>query len=66
MIALGRAARPDDATVPPRRACYAPGRVLYFVTGHPRREWCSTACGNRARAARHYARHPRRSNAAEN
>ncbi|HEY0690395.1 MAG TPA: CGNR zinc finger domain-containing protein [Kribbella sp.] len=23
---------------------------------HPRREWCSTTCGNRARAARHYAR----------
>ena len=39
------------------RACYAPGCVLYFVKDHPRREWCSTACGNRARAARHYARH---------
>lgn len=41
------------------RACYAPGCVLYFVKDHPRREWCSTACGNRARAARHYARHTR-------
>ena len=39
------------------RACYAPGCVLYFVKDHPRREWCSPACGNRARAARHYARH---------
>ncbi|WUH99399.1 ABATE domain-containing protein [Spirillospora sp. NBC_00431] len=39
------------------RACYAPGCVLYFVKNHPRREWCSTACGNRARAARHYQRH---------
>ncbi|MFC5729282.1 MULTISPECIES: CGNR zinc finger domain-containing protein [Nocardioides] len=39
------------------RACLAPGCVLYFVRQHPRREWCSTACGNRARAARHYARH---------
>ena len=39
------------------RACLAPGCVLYFVQDHPRREWCSTACGNRARAARHYARH---------
>lgn len=38
------------------RACYAPGCVLYFVKDHPRREWCSTACGNRVRAARHYAR----------
>ncbi|TYK50993.1 CGNR zinc finger domain-containing protein [Actinomadura decatromicini] len=39
------------------RACLAPGCVLYFIKNHPRREWCSTACGNRARAARHYARH---------
>lgn len=36
------------------RACYAPGCVLYFVKSHPRREWCSVACGNRTRAARHY------------
>ncbi|HEY0937513.1 MAG TPA: CGNR zinc finger domain-containing protein, partial [Trebonia sp.] len=36
------------------RACYAPGCVLYFVKTHPRREWCSVACGNRTRAARHY------------
>jgi predicted RNA-binding Zn ribbon-like protein len=36
------------------RACYAPGCVLYFIKTHPRREWCSVACGNRARAARHY------------
>jgi predicted RNA-binding Zn ribbon-like protein len=39
------------------RACHAPGCVLYFVKDHTRREWCSTACGNRARAARHYRRH---------
>src|SRR5947209_12397631 len=39
------------------RACLAPGCVLYFVKDHPRREWCSIACGNRARAARHYRRH---------
>ncbi|MFD5825369.1 CGNR zinc finger domain-containing protein [Lentzea sp. NPDC060358] len=38
------------------RACYAPGCVLYFVKDHPRREWCSASCGNRARAARHYRR----------
>jgi predicted RNA-binding Zn ribbon-like protein len=38
------------------RACYAPGCVLYFVQSHPRREWCSVACGNRVRAARHYQR----------
>lgn len=39
------------------RACLAPGCVLYFIKNHPRREWCSAACGNRARAARHYQRH---------
>ncbi|TMR99212.1 CGNR zinc finger domain-containing protein [Nonomuraea basaltis] len=36
------------------RACQAPGCVLFFVKDHHRREWCSAACGNRARAARHY------------
>ena len=36
------------------RACHAPGCVLYFAKTHPRREWCSVACGNRVRAARHY------------
>lgn len=39
------------------RACLAPGCVLYFIKDHPRREWCSAACGNRARAARHYRHH---------
>ncbi|WP_236060788.1 CGNR zinc finger domain-containing protein [Actinacidiphila acididurans] len=39
------------------RACLAPGCVRYFVKDHPRREWCSPACGNRVRAARHYQRH---------
>jgi predicted RNA-binding Zn ribbon-like protein len=38
------------------RACQAPHCVLYFVKTHHRREWCSEACGNRARAARHYQR----------
>jgi predicted RNA-binding Zn ribbon-like protein len=38
------------------RACQAPGCVLYFIRSNPRREWCSEACGNRARAARHYRR----------
>lgn len=41
------------------RACHAPGCVLYFRQDHPRREWCSAACGNRARVARHYERHRR-------
>jgi len=38
------------------RACHAPGCVLMFLKDHPRREWCSNACGNRARQARHYRR----------
>ncbi|MEV8411642.1 CGNR zinc finger domain-containing protein, partial [Streptomyces niveus] len=28
----------------------------FFVRSHPRREWCSADCGNRARVARHYRR----------
>jgi predicted RNA-binding Zn ribbon-like protein len=38
------------------RACRGPGCVLFFIRDKPRREWCSPGCGNRARAARHYAR----------
>lgn len=38
------------------RACQAPGCVLYYFKTHARREWCSEACGNRVRAARHYER----------
>lgn len=45
----------------PLRACQAPGCVLFFARDHPRREWCSAGCGNRARAARHYRRHRARS-----
>ena len=39
------------------RACLAPNCVLFFAKDHPRREWCSAGCGNRARVARHYRRH---------
>jgi predicted RNA-binding Zn ribbon-like protein len=42
------------------RACGAPGCILLFLKDHPRREWCSNACGNRARQARHYDRVRRR------
>lgn len=38
------------------RACGAPGCVLLYLQDHPRRAWCSNACGNRARQARHYQR----------
>lgn len=38
------------------RTCTAPRCVLMFSKDHPRRTWCSAACGNRARQARHYER----------
>ncbi|HEX6353074.1 CGNR zinc finger domain-containing protein [Actinophytocola sp.] len=38
------------------RACHGPGCRLYFIRENPRRAWCSAGCGNRARAARHYAK----------
>ncbi|MFF3563625.1 CGNR zinc finger domain-containing protein [Streptomyces sp. NPDC002574] len=39
------------------RPCVAPNCLLFFVKNHGRREWCSPACGNRVRVARHYQRH---------
>lgn len=45
------------------RACRAPGCVQYFVKDRLRPEWCSSSCGNRARAARHYRRHRKRARA---
>lgn len=39
------------------RACPALGCILFFVKTHPRREWCTPACGNRVRVARHGRRH---------
>ena len=56
-IAVEAMALLTDPAAPPLRACFAPGCVLYFVQDHPRRQWCSNACGNRVRAARHYERH---------
>jgi predicted RNA-binding Zn ribbon-like protein len=41
------------------RPCLAPNCLLFFAKDHGRREWCSPACGNRARVARHYRRHHR-------
>jgi predicted RNA-binding Zn ribbon-like protein len=39
------------------RACPAPRCVRYFVKERERQEWCKPSCGNRARVARHHARH---------
>jgi predicted RNA-binding Zn ribbon-like protein len=41
------------------RRCGAPGCVLFFLQQRRRTDWCSAACGNRARVARHYRRHRR-------
>lgn len=52
--AVGMLGGPDAAAL---RACTAPGCMLFYRKDHPRRAWCSPRCSNRARAARHYARH---------
>jgi predicted RNA-binding Zn ribbon-like protein len=38
-------------------ACGAHGCIRWFLRTHAARQWCSTRCGDRVRAARHYARH---------
>jgi predicted RNA-binding Zn ribbon-like protein len=38
-------------------ACGAPGCVRLLLRDHPRRQWCSTRCGDRVRARRYYQRH---------
>ena len=40
--------------------CQAPSCGMLYLRDHPRQIWCSKACGNRARVARHAARHGRR------
>jgi predicted RNA-binding Zn ribbon-like protein len=40
--------------------CGAPSCGMLYLREHPRQVWCSTACGNRARVARHAARRRRR------
>lgn len=61
-IALARIARSaiELAGDPGReflRSCPAPGCPLIFCAENRRRRWCSNACGNRVRVARHYRRH---------
>ena len=40
----------------PLRECQAPRCGRIFVADNARRRWCSTACGNRVRVARHASR----------
>jgi predicted RNA-binding Zn ribbon-like protein len=44
----------------PLRVCEAPSCGMLFLQEHPRQVWCSQPCGNRARVARHAARHGHR------
>ncbi|MEV2274768.1 ABATE domain-containing protein [Nocardiopsis sp. NPDC049922] len=48
--AVGLLTGPDRELL---RSCPAPGCVRFYLRTHPRRAWCSTACGNRVRVARH-------------
>ncbi len=61
-IGLGRVylSTVETVTEPRRsrlRACPAPRCVLFFTMSHPRQQWCSNVCGNRARVARFGERH---------
>jgi predicted RNA-binding Zn ribbon-like protein len=44
---------PDRGRV---RVCRAPGCGTFFLAGRAGQVWCSAACGNRARVARHHDR----------
>ncbi|MFD7028084.1 CGNR zinc finger domain-containing protein [Streptomyces sp. NPDC059917] len=47
-----------DPRVADVRGCEGVECALLFLPANPRRRWCVAAlCGNRARVARHYARH---------
>jgi predicted RNA-binding Zn ribbon-like protein len=45
---------PDHANL---LSCGAPGCVRLLLRDHPRRQWCSTRCGDRVRARRYYHSH---------
>lgn len=61
-VAVARLARDalsvlTDSTGPEPAPCGADGCIRWFLRTHAARQWCSTRCGDRVRAARHYARH---------
>ena len=41
---------------PALAACGAPGCIRFYLRTHAARQWCGTRCGDRVRAARHYAK----------
>jgi predicted RNA-binding Zn ribbon-like protein len=51
--ALGLLTRPGHAAPAP---CGAHGCIRWYLRTHAARQWCSDRCGDRVRAARHYAR----------
>jgi predicted RNA-binding Zn ribbon-like protein len=46
-----------DPAGPELAPCGAHGCIRWFLRTHAARQWCSDRCGDRVRAARHYARH---------
>lgn len=56
LAAVARSAIAVVAHERPIRRCSAPRCGRYFVAGRAGRVWCSAACGNRARVARHHVR----------
>jgi predicted RNA-binding Zn ribbon-like protein len=46
-----------DPAGPELAPCGAHDCVRWFLRTHAARQWCSDRCGDRVRAARHYARH---------
>jgi predicted RNA-binding Zn ribbon-like protein len=51
--ALGLLTRPGQPAPAP---CRAHGCIRWYLRTHAARQWCSDRCGDRVRAARHYAR----------
>jgi predicted RNA-binding Zn ribbon-like protein len=51
--ALAVLTAPDGPELAP---CAAHGCIRWFLRTHAARQWCSNRCGDRVRAARHYAR----------
>ncbi|MER7004675.1 CGNR zinc finger domain-containing protein [Dactylosporangium sp. NPDC000555] len=48
----------SDPAITRVRTCEGARCRLLFLPAHPKRRWCSpSACGNRARVARHYQKH---------
>lgn len=56
LIAEDAAALLTGNEAPMLASCGAEGCLWFYLRTHARRQWCSTRCGDRVRAARSYAR----------